>query len=275
MGLRELLDSTVRAPDETKRYGPGAENLIDLWWPPGVPTATVVVLHGGFWRAAYDRTHTRPMCVALAEAGYLVAAVEYRRVGNPGGGWPGTFTDVAAALDALPRLTRGAVTGNQTVLLGHSAGGHLALWAAGRHRVADNSARPVEGWLVPAGVVALAAVCDLRMAGALGLGDGAVQALLGDPRRSPDRYRMADPARLLPLGRRCVLVHGTDDDRVPLGVSRRYRDLAVAAGDDVMLVDLPGADHFDLIDPAARTWPAVTAAIATALGDEEEDPYAV
>ncbi|TVT61174.1 alpha/beta hydrolase [Amycolatopsis rhizosphaerae] len=265
-----MLSRSAREADETLRYGEGSEHVIELWRPGNGPvTRTVVVVHGGFWAAEYDRTHIRPLCAELARQGYLTAALEYHRVGQPLGGWPGTFTDVADGLDALPALTGGLVDGANTVLLGHSAGGHLALWAASRHRLPPGS--PCHGGepLRVRGVVSLAGVCDLEAAYRLNLDDGAVRRLLGGgPAQVPDRYRDADPAGLLPLGARCVLLHGDEDDRVPFDISRLYYHVAAGQGDDVTLERLDGMGHFELIDPGAPAFRAVLGAIDAVFAPE-------
>jgi acetyl esterase/lipase len=226
----------------------------------------VIFLHGGFWRAEYDRTHAAPLAAALAAEGYAVCTPEFRRIGQPGGGWPGTFDDIAAAVDALPDLAAAAGHGRLAprplVLAGHSAGGHLALWAAARHRLPQASR-----WHMPApgpyrGVLGLAAVSSLAEAHAERLGGGAAEELIGGPPgRYPDRYRLTDPARLIPLGIPVRLVHGTDDDRVPCHMSRDYAAHAAAAGDDVVLEELAGCGHFELIDPLSPAWSAVLAAV--------------
>jgi len=286
-------------------YGPGPEHVADVRLPPlpagapsagtpptGAPSAgtpggapqrgalsggalpadarpapLVVFLHGGFWRVAYNRTHTGPLATALAAAGFAVCVPEFRRTGQRGGGWPGTFDDVGAAVDMLPALVRDAVgagwvSDQPALLAGHSAGGHLALWAAARHRLPSDSA-----WHAPGprfrGVVALAAVSDLSACYALGLGQGAAGALLGGgPGQHPERYRAADPTLLLPLDRSVRMVHGSADDRVPAGMSHDYVGRACAAGDDAMLDELPGAGHFEVIDPLSSWWPRVQAAFA-------------
>jgi acetyl esterase/lipase len=227
-------------------------------------------LHGGFWRAEYGRGHTAPLAEALARSGFAVCAPEYRRVGQDGGGWPGTFDDVAAAVDRLPELaeeaTGGLVDPERTVLAGHSAGGHLALWAAGRRRLPPESrwhaGERVSGRAgAVAGVVALAAVSELAWCHELGLGGQAAGALMGGgPSRFADRYRQADPAGLVPVGGRVRLVHGMADDRVPWEMSQRYADRVRAAGGDVVCSLLPGAGHFDVIDPLSAWWGRVEAA---------------
>lgn len=283
----EVLSRPAPPPDLVLTYGPGPEHVADVRLPPRPgrpspaqpsvqpparpsaqpPAHLVIFLHGGFWRAAYDRAHTGPLATALATAGFAVCVPEFRRTGQPGGGWPGTFDDVATAVDVLPALVREAVGGNvisdQPALLGgHSAGGHLALWAASRHRLpAEGSWHTAPGQA--RGVVALAAVSDLAACHALRLGQGAARALLGGgPGRHPDRYRLADPMRLLPVGCPVRLVHGSADDRVPCGMSRDYLAQARAAGDDAALDELAGAGHFDVIDPLSPWWPRVQAAFS-------------
>lgn len=256
MSLADVLALRPRPSDRTLSYGPGTERVMEIW--DGDPDRTVVVIHGGFWAAQYDRAHIRPLCGALSDRGYLTVALEYHRVGQSDGGWPGTFDDIAAGLDALPKLTGSTAA----VLVGHSAGGHLALWAALRDRLPENapgaSAEPYR----PDGVVSLAGVCDLDTGYRLDLGGGAVGRLLGgSPDEVPERYQAADPMRLLPIDTRCVLVHGDRDDRVPLEISRRFRD---AAGDGVRLTTLADTGHFELVDPTAATFAVLLDAIETA-----------
>lgn len=266
-----VLTRPAPPPDVTLRYGAAGGQIADLRLPrpqPGrrAPAPLVLFLHGGFWRAEYDRTHTGPLAAALAAAGYAVCAPEFRRVGQPGGGWPGTFDDVAAAADTLPDLAAAAARPGclapwPLVLAGHSAGGHLALWTAARHRMAPRSrwhARSAGRYL---GVIGLAAVSDLAACHAQRLGDGAADELVGGgPARYPGRYALADPAGLLPAGIPVRLVHGTRDDRVPCQMSRDYAARAGAEGDHVILDELGGFGHFELIDPLTPAWPVVLAA---------------
>ncbi|GLY78796.1 alpha/beta hydrolase family protein [Actinoallomurus iriomotensis] len=237
---REVLTRPAPPPDLTLRYGPHPDHVIDVRLPAASPGPLVVVLHGGFWRSAYDRTHTGPMASALASGGWVVAIPEYRRTGQEGGGWPGTFEDVAAALDAVPSLLE-PYTAAPPVVLGHSAGGHLALWAATRPAARMRA------------VVSLAGCADLGMCSDLHLDDGATDLLLGgSPAEVPDRYAAADPVRLPVPSAPVRLLHGTSDDRVPIEVSRSY-----AARRDAPLRELPGVGHFALIDPLSGAWPAV------------------
>lgn len=241
---RDVLTRPAPPPDVTLAYGPHPEHVIDVRLPARLPAPITVIVHGGFWRAAYDRTHTGPMASALAAAGYVVATPEYRRVGQEGGGWPGTLDDVAAALDAAPGLLAPYGT-EPPIWMGHSAGGHLVLWAAARPGAPTRA------------VIPLGACADLTLAAELGLGDGATQALLGGgPDEVPDRYAAADPARLPPPAVPITLVHGADDQVVPVEVARSY-----AAKTGAPLRELPGTGHFALIDPLSSAWPHVIGAL--------------
>ena len=268
----DVLVRSARPPDLTIRYGDDASQLADVHLPPpeavsgagiGGRALLALFLHGGFWRAQYGREHTAPLAEALARAGFAVCAPEYRRSGQRGGGWPGTFDDVAAAVDRLPGLVRqaagGLIEAERMVLAGHSAGGHLALWAASRHRLPEDSPWHRAEAMTGCAVVALAAVCDLEACHELRLGHGAADALMGGrPQRFPDRYAAADPVRLLPTAVPVRLVHGTSDELVPHEMSVDYAARARAAGD--LLTEcrlLPGAGHFDVIDPLSDVWGTV------------------
>lgn len=246
-------------------YGDHPDQVLDLRAPAAgqPPRPPIVVIHGGFWRAEYDRRHTDPLAADLAARGWPVIQVEYRRTGAPDSSWPNTLHDLEAALAALPRLAP-AVAAQPPLLLGHSAGGHLALWWAGRHAVdpaeAGRSAPDGRPRMAVQGVVALAPVADLAVAHQLDLDQGAVPALLGgDPTEFPDRLSYAQPA--LPPAVPVTVVHGDQDEQVPVTISQRWVAAARAAGGDVGLLTLPGVEHFGLIDPLSSAWSAVLRAI--------------
>lgn len=222
----------------THRYGAHPSQFGELVLPDGEPRGVVVVIHGGFWKAAYDLSLGRPLAAALVEEGWVAWNLEYRRVGN-GGGAPGTFEDVAAGIDLLADLD--GFDTSTVLTLGHSAGGHLAAWAAGRPRPRV----PVTG------VVSQAGVLDLVLAHEQRLGGGAVEALLGHPPGPGDRD--LDPYRQLPLAVPVRCVHGRDDESVPLEQSERYVAAATAAGADATLTAV-GGDHFVVIDPTTEAW---------------------
>ncbi|MET9833816.1 alpha/beta hydrolase [Streptomyces sp. NPDC006385] len=258
-------------PDAIASYGDHPDQVIDFYAPrgesgPGGPAPLVVLLHGGAWRATYDRRHVTPFADFLARRGFAVANVEYRRgagegVSGSGGGagpvagrWPETFDDVAAALDALPALVRETLPQadpRRIVLAGHSAGGHLALWAAARHVLpADapwRTARPAP----LRGVVALAPIADFSVADKLEVCQGAARQLLGGADKFVERQPYADPALLLPTGIATTLVQGRTDTVVPQAVAESYADAAAKAGEVVGLTLLEDVGHFALIDPAA------------------------
>ncbi|WP_406251127.1 alpha/beta hydrolase family protein [Streptomyces cyaneofuscatus] len=256
------LAHPVVAPDRTAAYGDHPDQVIDFYAPRDGRTAAplVVLLHGGAWRAPYDRAHVSPLADFLARRGFAVASVEYRRGGEEGGAdpvagrWPETLDDVAAALDAVPALAARELPEadvRRIVVTGHSAGGHLALWAAARHVLPEGSP-----WHLPAppplrGVVALAPIADFATAVELGVCGGAVTQLLGEGGESAERTAQADPAALLPTGIATAIVHGEEDIVVPLAVSEAYVDAAAKSGEMVGLTLLGDVGHFPLIDPAA------------------------
>jgi len=256
--------------DKRIEYGPEPQHFAELRFPHGPgPFPFLFVIHGGFWQSAYDLKHIGSLCTALTNKGIVTCNLEYRRIGNSGGGWPGTFQDVSFATDHIigtissdPRVdvARAAV-------IGHSAGGHLALWLASRHRVPKAS--PLQSGqkhrLVRA--VSLAGVCDLRTGWKQRLGNGAVARLIGGtPDQYPDRFDAASPIELLPSGSRQVLIHGTDDDVVPFSQSEKFVERAEQLGERPTLVNLKGTGHFELIDPESDVWSTITRAVLSVLG---------
>lgn len=227
-------------------YGDRPSQFGELSLPSGTPKGTVVVIHGGFWKAAYDLSLGRPLARSLADHGWAAWNIEYRRVGGGsggGGGVPNTLDDVAAAIDALAGQD---VPRSRVIALGHSAGGHLATWAASRGRF---DRWPVEVALT--GVVAQAGVLDLWSAYAEHLGGGAVRAFLGHP-PSPDDAP-ADPLHQVPLDVPVHCVHAVADDTVPISQSRTYVRAATQAGAQAALTEVEG-DHFTVIDPHSDAW---------------------
>lgn len=238
------MSELSRRPPALHPYGRGRSRFGELFLPAGEPPHRVaVVLHGGFWRRRYDRTLMHPLCRDLAALGWAAWNLEYRRLGPfVRGGWPATFDDVSAGVDHLAELP--GLDLSTVVAVGHSAGGHLALWAATREAPRVSVTH----------VVGQAAVSDLREAARLGLSGGVAGRLVG---HRDDRYPLASPAERLPLGVPQLLVHGDEDGIVPVAMSLRYYELATAAGDTVELVVLPGTGHFEHLDPRSEAWAAV------------------
>ena len=257
-----LLTLPSDPADERTAYGAAAQQFGELRLPAGAgPFPLVVLVHGGCWRSAFDLVHAAPAASALTRAGFATWLIEYRRIGDPGGAWPGTFDDVERALDFVPRLAeRHPVDRSRVVLVGHSAGGQLVLFAAGR-RARSRDATGIRG------VVSLAGITDLRAyASSSGCGS-AVAPLLGSP---PDsvaaRRAVVSPMERGAVGVPLHLVHGDGDPIVPVAQSRAYADSARARGDAVTLSIVPGVGHFDLVDPRSRAWPVVVGAIRAMLG---------
>jgi acetyl esterase/lipase len=226
----------------------------------GAPAPVAVVIHGGFWRARYGRKLMRPLCVDLAARGWVAWNVEYRRLGrSSGGGWPTTFEDVAAAIDHLAEIrTDARLDLERVVAIGHSAGGHLAAWAAARPGLPEGAPGAAPRVAVTA-AVAQAGVVDLRLAWELRLSEGVVGDLLGGgPDEQAERYALASPVERVPLGVPVLLVHGGRDDVVPPSVSASFAEAASAAGDPVDVVELAEEDHFGHVDPRNPLWEAVT-----------------
>jgi acetyl esterase/lipase len=248
MDSRDVLTRPAEPPDVVLRYGNDADHLVDVWLPAqplAGPEARplLLLIHGGFWRQEWDRVHLRPLSNALRQEGFAVAAMEYRRTGGAGG-WPMTFDDTRTVVGSLPGLLESVAPGQTApglTVLGHSAGGHLAMWAATR-------------CLGVTAAVGLAPVADLHAAYNRNLDNGAVRDLLGgSPDEHPDRYRAADVASALPAGTPITLIHGDQDLQVPVEMSR---DLA-AAGSGVDYIELAGIEHFGLIDPRSAAYPVV------------------
>jgi acetyl esterase/lipase len=239
----------------TLRYGPHRQHVVDLDVPPGGgPFPVALVLHGGFWRGRYRRDLMAGLCADLVARGWATANVEYRRLGLRGGrgGVPRTLEDVGAALDHLADVDA-PLDLARVVSIGHSAGGHLALWLTGPR--ADGGA----GRVRLAGAVGQAAVSDLEQGARTGLGAGVVGRFCGgEPDAVPAVYALASPAARLPAGVPLLLVHGEADDTVPASMSREFGERARVAGDEVALVVRAGEGHMEHIDPVGGAWREVT-----------------
>lgn len=239
-----------RSTMQTIQYGASDDQQADLYLPATPRPPVVCLLHGGFWRMPYGRDEMAAISNDLVAHGLAVWNLEYRRLGAPQAAWPATMDDVAAGIDHLADLAAGGVEVDldRVIVVGHSAGGHLALWAAGRRHVRAPSSQAVR----IRAVVGLAPVADLAEAYARKVGGEAVAELLGGtPIQYPDRVLAASPIEMLPLRVRQLILHGTVDDAVPIELSRCYARAAKAAGDNVELIEFPGMGHMEYLDPGS------------------------
>jgi acetyl esterase/lipase len=278
--LRLILDC-LRTRGRTYRYGPSRSQRAELHLPRGPgPHPVMLLIHGGSWRVGYGCVVMRGLAGDLLRRGWAVWNIEYRRLGD-GGGWPQTFEDVAAAIDHLA-VVDVPLDLDRVSLLGHSAGGHLALWAAGREGLPPSAPGAIEGVarVRLAHVISQAGVCDLAGAYRRWHG-GAVQALMGgSPQDLPGRYAVGDPIAHVPLAMPVLLVHGAQDATVSVKLSRGYARAARAAGSEVDLVEIEGSAgaHRAHVDPRGDAWAVVTrwltSAAERAQGPEPESAAA-
>lgn len=241
---------------QTFHYGPAASQAGDLYLPKAASHVPVIcLLHGGFWRLPYARDQMVPLAEDLMRRGYAAWNLEYRRLGEDGGGWPNTLQDVADGIDFLATLAGRGLDLSRVVSVGHSAGGHLALWAAGPRRLRSDA--PAANVKVMA-AVGQAPAADLKRIYEFNCSNGVAKELTGgSPGQFPERYALGSPSALLPLHVPQLLLHGTADDCVPFEIGRDYASAARAAGDLVEFVEFPGMGHFEHLDPKGVAWKAV------------------
>lgn len=255
--IEDIHGLDYRPADQIIIYGDDSEQFVELWFPSNAndkPVPVIVLIHGGCWLARHDISHIRPLASKMADRGYAVWAIEYRRLGQADGGWPGSFLDVAAAIDLIfdfegPRVDKGRV-----VLLGHSAGGLMAAWAAGRSRLTPGQELYRKNPFRPAGAIGLAAITDLSdyVGGSSLCERSALRLMEGTPEEHPDRYGQASPALLgsdVPL----VLIHGDADEFVPAHHARAVPEATAHI--------LEGSGHFELIHTETPAFSGVMAAI--------------
>ncbi len=276
--MSDLLDRPPPPADHRILYAPGEYQFGDLRVPKlknGELAPVLVFLHGGWWKAKYGLEYGGHLCGALKADGIATWSLEYRRVGDRGGGWPGTLQDVALGYDYLGTLARSyPLDLRRVVVAGHSAGGQLAFWLAGRQHLPDDGPlrRPVR-MLPMAAVIGLAGAVDLRLtmdlAGWFRFAHDRdeVLAFMGaSPKDAPERYRTGNPGDLLPLNVPQVLLQGSGDDQIPAQLPARWAERGHRMGESVTVEMIQGAGHFDVVDPASAAWPTVRAAVLKALG---------
>jgi acetyl esterase/lipase len=267
--MTNILERASAHFDARTRYGDDPNQFAELRFPNGKgPFPLLFVVHGGFWQSIYDLSHIGHLCTAFTGQGIITCSIEYRRIGNPGGGWPGTFQDISLAtrniLQTMSQDLRFDPT--RTAIIGHSAGGHLALWLAGSNRIGKGSPLYSDKRQVVSNAVSLAGVSDLGLAWRQKLGNGIVIRLMGGtPAEHPDRYNAGSPIELLPTGARQVLVHGAADDTVPVSQSEAFVERAEILGDRSTLVKLDRVGHYELIDPESEAWPSIARAVLSLL----------
>ena len=263
----DLLALPPVPPDVSLAYGSHTEQFGHLYLPAGAgPHPVVVLLHGGCWRARVNLTYMGQFARALTEDGIAVWSLEYRRL-DLGGGWPNTFLDVARGTDHLKTLANEHNLDLARVLtVGHSAGGHLALWLAGRHKLEPESELYMEEALELRGVVSLAGILDLTKALKQNICPDAPDRLMGgSPQEVPERYAQGSPAELLPLGVRRILIQGEQDDTVPLSYVKLYEVATKKKGEEVRLISLADTGHFEIVVATTKQWQRVRAAVLELL----------
>jgi acetyl esterase/lipase len=265
----DILSKPVLSPDHRIHYDAGPYQFGDLWLPQtrgSTLLPLVVFFHGGWWKSKYDLGYAGYLCAALKKEGIATWSVEYRRVGETGGGWPTTFQDAAAGFDYAAKLARSyPLDLSRVITMGHSAGGHLAFWVAGRHHIDLHSEIyqprpqvPLRGAIALAGAVDLRLTIDLSGYFTFAHDKQEVYNLMGGrPEDFPERYKSGSPGDLLPFHVPQVVIQGTADDQIPPELPSRWAEISRRSGDPATVKMIPSADHFDLVDPESEAWGTV------------------
>jgi acetyl esterase/lipase len=268
MNAADVLALPQPEADSRLSYGEGPLQFGDLRLPGGEgPFPVVIVIHGGCWLAEYDLGYISAIAGALTDAGVATWSIEYRRVGDTGGGWPGTFQDVADGADYLLEIAaEHHLDLDRVAAVGHSAGGHLALWLAGRKWLDGEDPLRGDAPLALNGVVALAGIPDLAAYAAPdGCGSVVPGLIGGQPTEVPDRLRRASPIEMLPLGGDLTMVIGELDSIVPAEQAYGLTEAARRMGNSVRVVEIAGAGHFELVDPAHDAFAVIREAVLKAV----------
>ncbi|HEY2014128.1 MAG TPA: alpha/beta hydrolase [Bryobacteraceae bacterium] len=270
MNADDILKLSSQPPTAKISYGSAPQQYAELRVPPGKgPFPVVVVIHGGCWIQYATTQYTSHLASALVKEGWATWNLEYRGAHQPGGGWPGTFLDTAHGVDALRQsAVQYSLDLGRVVVLGHSAGGQLALWSAGRRRIPRDSELATSDPLPLRGAVSLAGIADMRAyaeGGPKDCVDGELRVMGGTPAAQPARYRSASPIELLPLGTSQVLVWGEDDTIVPERIFEDYEKRAKQAGDSLEIIRIPHAGHHELCSAEAPGWSQIVGAIRRLL----------
>ena len=258
-------------------YGPDSLQYAKLRIPNGPgPHPVAIVIHGGCWLSIADLHIMDHFCDGLTKIGIATWNLEYRRVDSPGGGWPFTFNDIGEGVDFIRVLAdKYNLDLSRVVFVGHSSGGHLALWAGARRRVDKESLLYSENPLIPVGVVSLAGPADLRgmvERAKIVCGGDIISTLLGGSfEEVPDRYRNASPAALLPNGIKQIVIHGSDDPAVPPELGLAYVEAGKTVGESIGIIVIPETSHFELIAPWTSSWPIVEASVKSLLFVEKDE----
>src|SRR5262249_8283189 len=266
---RSILTDPAPPADHRIPYGKDEYQFGELRLPKGAgprpPYPVAIIIHGGCWLSQYGLSYMGHLAANLTEAGVATWSIEYRRIGNTGGAWPGTFEDAAHAADHLRELAKKyPLDLNHVVAIGHSAGGHLALWLAARKNLPKESPVYSLDPLPLRGVVSLAGITDLRKTGTA-RDKQRVDLMWGTSKDKTAKYNIASPIELLPLKIKHTIVQGDDDDIIPMGMATEYVEAAKKKGDDVKLVVIEKAGHFEIVNPKSFAGPMVKSEVLTLL----------
>jgi acetyl esterase/lipase len=268
MSASDVVALPKPEPDYRLQYGDDPLQFGELRLPEGEgPFPVVIVIHGGCWLAEYDLGYMSGFANALTAARVATWSIEYRRVGDEGGGWPGTFQDVADGADYLLDIAlEYGLDVDRVAAVGHSAGGHLALWLAGRKSLDGEDPLRGEAPLSLNGVVALAGIPDLEAyAAPEGCGSAVSGLLGGEPIEVSDRLRRASPIAMVPFGVTQTLIIGEFDSIVPESQAESFADAARQMGDSVAVTTILGAGHFELVDPSHSGFEVIREDVLKAL----------